>query len=383
MPELAKNSGASHRNTSTPGCSTIWSPRLSLCQPSRPDTRPSTSPCGHQFRWKNSRIDSTTATRMPSRTPRKITPALATTESATADRRTFHTRARNAKSASDNAAAITTAASAEFGRSASTPLKNSNSRTTKPAPTIPASCVLAPDCSATAVRELLADTAKPWNRPAARLADPIPIISWFGFTSSPRLALNEVDSAMVSVSETSVMPTAATSSGTTSPNSVQGSGRPGEPFGKGADGADVEVEDGGGHGGADHGHQHGRHLARQARQQEQYGEGGQAHREGGGVAPVEVRHELPHLVHEVVGVRREAAQLGELPDDDGDGEAVHVADLDLARQQVGHESELADTETDLDQAHEDRQHPGQGDGGRRVVARHHERGDGGEDQRAE
>ena len=30
-----------------------------LCQPSRPSTRPSTSPWGHQLRWKNSRIDST------------------------------------------------------------------------------------------------------------------------------------------------------------------------------------------------------------------------------------------------------------------------------------------------------------------------------------
>ena len=80
------------------------------------------------------------------------------------------------------------------------------------------SWVLAPDCSATAVRELLDETAKPWKRPAAMLAEPMPIISWFGFTSSPRRALNEVDSAMVSVSDTSVMPTAATSSGTTSPD---------------------------------------------------------------------------------------------------------------------------------------------------------------------
>ena len=91
----------------------------------------------------------------------------------------------------------------------------------------------------------------------------------------------------------------------------------------------------------------------------------------------------PHLVDEAVGVGREAAQLGELSDDDGDGQAVHVADLDLARQQVGDEPELADTETDLDQADEDGQHPGEGDGGRRVVTRHDERGDGGEDQRAE
>ena len=36
MPELAKNSGASHRNTSTPGCSIEAVAPGSLCQPSRP-----------------------------------------------------------------------------------------------------------------------------------------------------------------------------------------------------------------------------------------------------------------------------------------------------------------------------------------------------------
>ena len=218
------------------GAPTRPSPPWSLCQPSRPGTRPSTSPCGHQFRWKKSRIDSTTATTMPSRTPRKMTPALATSESTTAERRNLHTRVSSAKSASDSAAAMTTAASAEFGRSARSPLKNTSSSTTTPAPTMPASWLLAPDCSATAVRELLAETANPWKKPAAMLAEPMPIISWFGFTCSPRRALNEVDRAIVSVSDTSVMPTAATSSGTTSPMSVHGTSGVGQPLGKGADG---------------------------------------------------------------------------------------------------------------------------------------------------
>ena len=80
---------------------------------------------------------------------------------------------------------------------------------------------------------------------------------------------------------------------------------------------------------------------------------------------------VAHLVDEAVGVGREAEQLGQLPDDDGDGQAVHVADLDLVGEQVGDEAELADAETDLDQPdHEQRQHPGQGDGGRGVVATH-------------
>ena len=127
---------------------------------------------------------------------------------------------------------MTTAASAEFGRSARSPLKNTSSSTTTPAPTMPVSWLLAPDCSATAVRELLAETANPWKKPAAMLAEPMPIISWFGFTCSPRRALNEVDRAMVSVSDTSVMPTAATSSGTTSPMSVHGTSGVGSPSGR-------------------------------------------------------------------------------------------------------------------------------------------------------
>ena len=94
------------------------------------------------------------------------------------------------------------------------------------------SWLLAPDCSATAVRELLVDTAKPWKNPAAMLAEPMPIISWFGSTSSPRRALNDVDGAIVSVSETSVMPTAATSSGPTSPTSVHGTSGCGSPSGR-------------------------------------------------------------------------------------------------------------------------------------------------------
>ena len=106
-------------------------------------------------------------------------------------------------------------------------------------------------------------------------------------------------------------------------------------------------------------------------------------REGRAVALVEVRHELAHLLDEGVGVGREPAELRQLPDDDDDGQPVHVADLDLARQQVGDEAELADTEPDLDEADEDGEHPGQGDGGGRVVAGDDERGDGGEDQRPE
>ena len=82
------------------------------------------------------------------------------------------------------------------------------------------------------MRELLAETANPWKKPAATLAEPMPIISLFGFTRSPRRALNEVDRAMVSVSDTSVIPTAATSSEPTSPMSVHGTSGVGSPSGR-------------------------------------------------------------------------------------------------------------------------------------------------------
>ncbi len=146
--------------------------------------------------------------------------------------RTRAKRLTTATSASASAAEITTAARAACGRFARIELKNKSMSATQAAPTSPVSWLFAPDCSATAVREPLVDTAKPWNRPAARFAVPMPIISWFGSTSSPRRAAKLVDVAIVSVSDTSVIPTAATSSGTTSWTLVHGSSGVGSPCGR-------------------------------------------------------------------------------------------------------------------------------------------------------
>ncbi len=126
---------------------------------------------------------------------------------------------------------MTTAASADCGRSARSELKNSSINTTTPAPTTPVSWLLAPDCSATAVRDPLVDTAKPCTNPAAMLAAPMPIISWFGSTSSPRRAAKLDAVAIVSVSDTSVMPIAATNNGPTSCTVVNGNVGVGKPFG--------------------------------------------------------------------------------------------------------------------------------------------------------
>ena len=64
-------------------------------------------------------------------------------------------------SASDTDAAITTAPSTGCGRSANKPGNASSITRITPAPTRPVTCVRAPDCSATAVRELDVLTGKP------------------------------------------------------------------------------------------------------------------------------------------------------------------------------------------------------------------------------
>ncbi len=108
---------------------------------------------------------------------------------------------------------MTTAASVGCGRLRRRPGRNSSITVIAAAPTRPVTWLFVPDCSATAVREPLVLTGKPWNSPAATLAAPIPIISWLARTSWPVRAANAEAVEMVSVNETSAMPSApATSS---------------------------------------------------------------------------------------------------------------------------------------------------------------------------
>ena len=76
------------------------------------------------------------------------------------------------------------------------------------APTRPVTCDFAPACSATAVRDPLVLTGKPWKSPAAMLATPMPSISRFPSISRPLRPANAEAVAMVSASETSAMPNA-------------------------------------------------------------------------------------------------------------------------------------------------------------------------------
>ena len=81
------------------------------------------------------------------------------------------------------------------------------------APTTPVTCERDPACSATAVREPLVLTGKPWKKPAAMLAAPMPIISWLPRTRSPRRAANDDAVDIVSARATTAMASAPRNSG--------------------------------------------------------------------------------------------------------------------------------------------------------------------------
>ena len=172
-------------------------------------------------------------------------------------------------SMSESAAMMTTAASAVCGRSASRRRAPAGAEATRPAPTRPVTWLLAPDCSATAVREPLAEIAKPWKRPAATLAAPTPIISWFGvdLVAAPggearrrwRWCRSARRARCRRRRRASVADVAAL---------VHGNGRHGEALGQRADRLHAlgrEVEHGGDDGGADHRDEHRRDLRREIR----------------------------------------------------------------------------------------------------------------------
>ena len=124
-----------------------------------------------------------------------------------------------------------------------------------------------------------------------------------------------------------------------------------------------------------------RHALGHLRKHEQDDQHGDADPESSPDRLVEVGEERAHLLEEAVGVGREPEELRQLADDDGDRQAVHVADLHLAREEVGDESELCYPEADLDDPDEQREHAGELDRLHRVVARDEQWRQGGEDHR--
>ena len=234
-------------------------------------------------------------------------------------------------SASDRDAAITTAASVGCGRLRSSPGTSTSIRTIAAAPTSPVTWVLAPACWATAVREPLVLTGKPWNRPAPTLAAPMPIISAFPFTSWPVRAANDDAVEIVSVRETSAIPSApATSRG----KSETGLGhvREGNPAGSvptsatpwsersSAAAAPIATTTAASTPGT---------LGSQRWRARISDQADQAYRRGGWdrIARREPVNEASSLVDQPIGVDREPEELWQLSDQDRQRQPIHVADL--------------------------------------------------------
>ena len=211
------------------------------------------------------------------------------------------------------------------------------------APTTPVTCVRAPLWNATAVRDPLVLTGNPWKNPAAMLAAPTPIISRSPSTSSPVRAAKADAVEMVSVEGDQGYPERA---GEQEPQVAERHGRKGEgrePLGSVADQVDApagEVERADGRDRQDDGDEHGREGRPQALETEDQRQARDADRQrrADGLAVADAADERARLADQAVRVDGEPEQLGQLADEDGEREAVHVPDLRRLRQQVGDEA---------------------------------------------
>ena len=89
------------------------------------------------------------------------------------------------------------------------------------------------------------------------------------------------------------------------------------------------------------------------------------------------------FVDQAVGVNGKPEQLGELADQDGERQAVHVPDLGRLREQVSDEAELEHSGEHRDRADHERERGGVGDSGLRTSVGGHERDKGRGDHRTE
>jgi hypothetical protein len=136
-------------------------------------------------------------------------------------------------SARDIEAEMTTAASAGWGRSRSSPGAYSRRRRMAAAPTRPVTWLLAPFSAATAVRDPLVLTGNPWKKPAAMLAAPTPIISRSPSTSDPLRAAKTDAVEIVSANDTRAIPIAPTTRSHRSSSGTIGTVNGGTPSGIG------------------------------------------------------------------------------------------------------------------------------------------------------
>jgi hypothetical protein len=72
-------------------------------------------------------------------------------------------------------------------------------------------------------------------------------------------------------------------------------------------------------------------------------------------------------VQRIVGIDREAEELGQLADQHGQGNAVHVAVADRFREQLGDEAETRDARQDAEDPRDHRHHARQSDSAQRVA----------------
>ncbi len=128
-------------------------------------------------------------------------------------------------------ALITMAASIGWGRSRRAPGASTSSRAMVTAPTRGVSWERAPAATATGVREELEEMAKPWNRPAARLAAPRARSSWLASTVSSRWEARDCDSTVVSATATRAMPSAPLNRAPRVAGSTAGKAKVGRPWG--------------------------------------------------------------------------------------------------------------------------------------------------------
>ena len=250
-------------------------------------------------------------------------------------------------SASDREAVITTAASAGCGRFRNRPGSSTIITTISAAPVTPVSWLRAPARSATAVREALVLTGKPWKKPAATLAAPMPIISWLPCTSWPRALRRRPRrsrSCRPGTPPRCARPPPRAGRGRTSATVGTVSG--GKPLRQHADQAHAvlgQVEDGAGRDREQHHDQDGGDLGQPALQDQDRRRCRRARsppRPGPTSPSAMPLEEAADLGDQAVGVDREPEQLGQLADQDGQGQPVHVADHRRLGQQVGDEAQL-------------------------------------------
>ena len=229
------------------------------------------------------------------------------------------------------------------------------------APVTPVSCVFEPERSATAVRDPLVLTGKPWKRPAARFAAPIPIISWLPRISCPVRAANAVDVEIVSVKDTSAIPRAPANISPRSAKSTWGMVNGGKPCGSSPTSetplaarsktAVAAIA-------SDHHDEHRRDLGQPPLQSQYQHNPADADRRRGDhrLAIGHALDESDQVTNEVFAFDLEPEELRELAHQDGDRETVHVADHRRLGDEVGDEAELGHGRQDHDGADHEGKH---------------------------